>query len=142
MDDFVTKALIYLESHRDFCDNWSEMYKNRVYSPINEEEKKWMKEFNKEYLTNTTETAGKCIDRDLSADYMIIGTSTIVETEIEGAVNIYSGFNNPFIVWGRYSKTLFRYHMMLSFQFHHTQMDGAHAGRFLQNLQNEIDSFK
>ena len=31
---------------------------------------------------------------------------------------------------------------MLSFQFHHTQMDGAHAGRFLQNLQNEIDSVK
>ena len=101
-----------------------------------------IEEFNKEYLKNTTETAGKCMDRDLSADHMIIGTSTIVETEIEGAVNIYSGFNNPFIVWGRYSKTLFSYHMMLSFQFHHTQMDGAHAGRFLQNLQNEIDSLK
>ncbi|ETP72671.1 chloramphenicol O-acetyltransferase [Lachnospiraceae bacterium JC7] len=101
-----------------------------------------IEEFNKEYLKNTTETAEKCMDRDLSADHMIIGTSTIVETEIEGAVNIYSGFNNPFIVWGRYSKTLFSYHMMLSFQFHHTQMDGAHAGRFLQNLQNEIDSLK
>ena len=80
------------------------------------------------------------MDRDLSADHMIIGTSTIVETEIEGAVNIYSGFNNPFIVWGRYSKTLFCYHMMLSFQFHHTQMDGAHAGKFLENLQREIKS--
>ena len=51
-----------------------------------------IEEFNKEYLKNTTETAGKCMDRDLSAD--------------------------------------------------HTQMDGAHAGRFLQNLQNEIDSLK
>ena len=27
----------------------------------------------------------------------------------------------------------------LSFQFHHTQMDGAHAGRFLSNLQNVIN---
>ncbi len=98
--------------------------------------------FNKEYMTYTAETSEKCMDRDLSEDHMIIGTSTIVETEIDGAVNIYSGFNNPFIVWGRYSKKLFRYKLMLSFQFHHTQMDGAHAGRFLQNLQNEIDSLK
>ncbi|MBE6565112.1 MAG: chloramphenicol acetyltransferase, partial [Ruminococcaceae bacterium] len=28
------------------------------------------------------------------------------------------------------------------FQFHHTQMDGAHAGRFLENLQNEISRMK
>jgi len=27
----------------------------------------------------------------------------------------------------------------VSFKFHHTQMDGAHAGRFLANLQDEID---
>ena len=27
----------------------------------------------------------------------------------------------------------------ISFQFHHTQMDGAHAGRFLANLQEEIN---
>ena len=43
MDNFVTNALKYLESHKNFCDNWTEMYKNRVYSPIDEEEKKWMK---------------------------------------------------------------------------------------------------
>lgn len=43
MDDFVTHALIYLQSHEDFCDNWTEMYKNRIYSPIDNQEKKWMK---------------------------------------------------------------------------------------------------
>ena len=26
-----------------------------------------------------------------------------------------------------------------TFQFHHTQMDGAHAGKFLKNLQEEIE---
>ena len=26
----------------------------------------------------------------------------------------------------------------ISFQFHHTQMDGVHAERFLENLQSEI----
>ena len=34
---------------------------------------------------------------------------------------------------------LFHYYLTLSFQFHHTQMDGAHAGKFLANLQNEIN---
>ena len=30
----------------------------------------------------------------------------------------------------------------ISFQFHHTQMDGAHAGRFLENLQKEINNLR
>ena len=47
-------------------------------------------------------------------------------------------FNNPFIIWGRYEKKWFRYYLPLSFQFQHTQMDGAHAGRFLAELQDEI----
>ena len=29
-----------------------------------------------------------------------------------------------------------------SLQFHHTQMDGAHASRFLENLQKEIENLK
>ena len=45
---------------------------------------------------------------------------------------------NPFIIWGRCRKKWFRYYLPLSFQFHHTQMDGAHAGRFLAELQDEI----
>ncbi len=54
---------------------------------------------------------------------------------------MYSGiFNNPFIIWGRYHKGLFKTTLTLSFQFHHTQMDGAHAGLFLQRLQKSIDS--
>ncbi len=36
---------------------------------------------------------------------MVIGTSAIVDTEIDGAVGMNSGiFNNPFIIWGRYHK--------------------------------------
>lgn len=68
-----------------------------------------------------------------------IGTSAIVDTELDGAVGMNSGiFNNPFIIWGRYRKRLFQTTLPLSFQFHHTQMDGAHAGRFLQLLQENI----
>ena len=98
--------------------------------------------FNKEYLTYTAETAENCTDRDLSADCMVIGTSAIVDTEIDGIVNMYSGFNNPFMLWGRYRKKWFRYMLPVSFQFHHTQMDGAHAGIFLANLQNEINDMR
>lgn len=99
--------------------------------------------FNEEYLTYTTRVAASCQDRDLSADSMVIGTSAIVDTEIDGAVGMNSGvFNNPFIIWGRYRKRFFRYSLPIPFQFHHTQMDGAHAGRFLANLQKEINSLR
>ena len=73
----------------------------------------------------------------------MIGTSAIIDTEIDGAVGTNSGiYNNPFIIWGRYKKKLFRYYLTISLQFHHTQMDGAHAGKFLANLQNEINGLQ
>ena len=102
-----------------------------------------LEQFNQEYLQYTTQVAQIAQDRDLSEDSMVIGTSAIVDTEIDGAVGMNSGiFNNPFIIWGKYRKKLFRYELPISFQFHHTQMDGAHAGRFLENLQQEIDRLK
>ena len=102
-----------------------------------------LEEYNKQYLKYTVQVAENCQDRDLSNDSMVIGTSAIIDTEIDGAVGMNSGiFNNPFIIWGRYKKKWFRYYLALSFQFHHTQMDGAHAGKFLADLQNEINSLK
>ena len=100
-------------------------------------------QFNSDYLKYTSETAETLIDRDLSADSMVIGTSAIVDTEIDGAVAMNSGiFNNPFMIWGKYRRRGFRYYLPVSLQFHHTQMDGAHAGRFLENPQQEICSLK
>lgn len=97
-------------------------------------------EFNQDYLKYTSQVAESCQDRDLSTDSMVIGTSAIVDTEIDGVVGMNSGiFNNPFIIWGRYRKKRLRYFLPISFQFHHTQMDGAHAGRFLAYLQEEIN---
>lgn len=99
--------------------------------------------YNQEYLKYTSQVAQNCEDRDLSDDSMVIGTSAIIDTEIDGAVGMNSGiFNNPFILWGRYKKKWFRYFLTLSFQFHHTQMDGAHAGRFLEELQRQINDLK
>ena len=102
-----------------------------------------LNKYNNEYLKYTSWVAENCQDRDLSNDSMVIGTSAIIDTEIDGAVGMNSGiFNNPFIIWGRYKKKWFKYYLTLSFQFHHTQMDGAHAGRFLANLQKEINILK
>lgn len=99
--------------------------------------------FNLDYLTYTAQTAQTGQNRDLSADSMVIGTSAIVDMELDGAVGMNSGiFNNPFIIWGKYRKRWFKYYLPISFQFHHTQMDGAHAGRFLERLQYAINSIK
>lgn len=100
-------------------------------------------QFNREYLTWTKQVSATCQDRDLSENCMVIGTSAIVDTQIDGAVGMNSGiFNNPFMIWGRYRRRWLRYELPVSFQFHHTQMDGAHAGRFLENLQQEINALR
>mgnify|MGYP003317819939 CR=1 FL=1 len=101
-----------------------------------------LEKYNKDYLKYTNEVAQTCIDRDLT-DSMVIGTSAIINTELDGAVGMNSGiFNNPFIIWGKYKKKFFKYYLTISFQYHHTQMDGAHAGKFLANLQKEINNLR
>ena len=101
-----------------------------------------LKKYNEDYLKYTNEVAQTCIDIDLT-DSMVIGTSAIIDTELDGAVGMNSGiFNNPFIIWGKYKKKLFKWYLTISFQYHHTQMDGAHAGKFLANLQKEINNLR
>ena len=98
-------------------------------------------QFNRQYLEYTSMVAESCNDRDLSGECMVIGTSAIIDTEIDGAVGMNSGiFNNPFLIWGRYRKKSLRYKLPISIQFHHTQMDGAHVGKFLANLQEVINN--
>ena len=98
-------------------------------------------QFNRQYLEYTSMVAESRNDRDLSGECMVIGTSAIIDTEIDGAVGMNSGiFNNPFLIWGRYRKKCLRYKLPISIQFHHTQMDGAHVGKFLANLQEVINN--
>ena len=101
-----------------------------------------LRKFNDDYLLLTRQVAETCENHDI-ADSMVIGTSALAQYEIGGAVGMYSGmFNNPFMIWGKYRRHLFRTSLTVSFQFHHTQMDGAHAARFLDNLQKEIIALK
>lgn len=96
--------------------------------------------FNSDYLRLTRRVAESCENHDI-ADSMVIGTSALARYDIDGAVGMYSGvFNNPFLIWGKYRKGLFKTTLTVSFQFHHTQMDGAHAARFLDLLQQEVNT--
>lgn len=97
-----------------------------------------MAAFNRDYLLLTAEVAEKCRNHDIT-DSMVIGTSALARCDIDGAVGMYSGiFNNPFLIWGRYRRHFFRKTLTVSFQFHHTQMDGAHAAMFLDRLQKAV----
>lgn len=72
-------------------------------------------------------------------DYMIIGTSAMIETKLDSIVNQYTDkFTNPMFMWGKYRKHLFKTLLPISFQFHHSQMDGGHGAKFLELLQKEI----
>ena len=98
--------------------------------------------FNNSYLALTEQVARTCTNHDLP-ESMVIGTSALAQYEIDGAIGMYSGiFNNPFLIWGKYKRSLFKTTLTISFQFHHTQMDGAHAARFLDGIQKEIDFLK
>ena len=97
-----------------------------------------LRQFERDYLRLTTQVAESCKNHDIH-DKMAIGTSAVVDTELEAAVGMYSGiFNNPFIIWGRYRRRLLKTTLAVSFQFHHTQMDGANSGLFLSLIQKGI----
>lgn len=98
--------------------------------------------FNQQYLQLTKQVAESCTNHDLT-EAMVIGTSALAQYEIDGAVGMYSGiFNNPFMIWGRYKRRLLKTTLTVSFQFHHTQMDGAHAAKFLDAVQKEIKALE
>lgn len=78
-------------------------------------------QFRQDYLALTAQVRDTSRPYDLNGDYMVIGTSALPQTEIDGAVSIYAGFyNNPFLIWGKYRKRLWRTVLPISFQFHHT----------------------
>lgn len=98
-----------------------------------------LSKFNADYMRLMRQVAETCENHDI-ADSMVIGTSALAQYDIDGAIGMYSGiFNNPFMIWGRYRRNWFKTYLTVSFQFHHTQMDGAHATRFLNLLQKEIE---
>lgn len=102
-----------------------------------------LNEFASEYdrITIATKT-GRC--NYLLDDYSRLGTSAVVQTEMESISGGYNDkYTNPFLTWARYHKekdgTIT---LPISLRVHHIQMDGIHVGRFLASLEQEIQSLK
>ena len=90
------------------------------------------------YNALTKQVAADCKSSFLE-DYMIVGTSAMVQTELDCIVNQYTDkFCNPMVMWGRYRKGWFKTTLPISFQFHHVQMDGGHGAMFMELLQREM----
>ena len=99
-------------------------------------------QFSCDYTALTHSVAENCKSEFLD-DAMIIGTSAMVATELDSIVNQYTDkFLNPMVMWGRYRKGWFKTTLPISFQFHHVQMDGGQAARFLEILQREMNALK
>ena len=97
-----------------------------------------LQQFSSDYLKLTDKVAKICENTSLE-DCMVVGTSALPQMELDLIVNQYTGiYNNPFLVWGKYRKGWFKTTLPISFQFHHVQMDGAQAIRFLAALQQTI----
>jgi len=97
-----------------------------------------LQQFNRDYLMLTVQAARESKSSFLE-DYMVIGTSAMIQTELDCIVNQYTDqFSNPMVMWGKYRQGLFKTTLPVSFQFHHVQMDGGHAARFLDILQKEV----
>lgn len=102
-----------------------------------------IRQFESDYLRITTLAQQSTEDVVLGDDYMVIGSSALTKCELDSVVNVYAGFwNNPFVVWSKYRKSLFKTTLSLSFQFHHTQMDGPISTGFLNRLQEVINTIK
>ena len=90
------------------------------------------------YNNLTTQASEECKSIFIE-DCMIVGTSAMVQTELDCIVNQYTDkFCNPMVMWGKYRKGWLKTTLPISFQFHHAQMDGGHGAIFLELLQREI----
>ena len=91
-----------------------------------------LQQFAKDYQHVTQKVCDSC-ESVLLDDYMVIGTSTMIETELDCIVNQYTEkFCNPMVMWGKYRKGWLKTTLPVSFQFHHVQMDGGHGASFLE----------
>ena len=101
-----------------------------------------LEQFNANYQLLTKTISETCQDV-LDDEAVIVGTSAVTGTELDSIVNQYSGiYTNPFLAWGRYRKGWLKTTLPISLQFHHAQMDGSHAARFLEELQKTINTVR
>ena len=98
-----------------------------------------VEQFVREYNLLTEQVALQCKSTFIE-DSMIVGTSAMIQTELDCIVNQYTDkFCNPMVMWGKYRRNWFTTTLPISFQFHHVQMDGGDGAYFLEQLQQMIN---
>ena len=98
-----------------------------------------IQEFANEYNRLTIQAANECKSSFID-NSMIIGTSAMIQTQLDSIVNQYTDkFCNPMVMWGKYRRNWIKTTLPISFQFHHVQMDGGHGAKFLELLQRVIN---
>ncbi|MBO7284269.1 MAG: chloramphenicol acetyltransferase [Bacteroidales bacterium] len=98
-----------------------------------------VEQFVREYNLLTEQVASQCKSSFIE-DSMIVGTSAMIQTELDCIVNQYTDkFCNPMVMWGKYRRNWFTTTLPISFQFHHVQMDGGDGAYFLEQLQQVIN---
>ena len=98
-----------------------------------------VEQFVREYNLLTEQVASQCKSIFIE-DSMIVGTSAMIQTELDCIVNQYTDkFCNPMVMWGKYRRNWFTTTLPISFQFHHVQMDGGDGAYFLEQLQQVIN---
>ncbi|MBR6593051.1 MAG: chloramphenicol acetyltransferase [Prevotella sp.] len=98
-----------------------------------------IQQFVRDYDNLTIQAINECKSSFID-DCMIIGTSAMIQTQLDSIVNQYTDkFCNPMVMWGKYRRNWVKTILPISFQFHHVQMDGGHGAYFLEQLQQEIN---
>ena len=98
-----------------------------------------IQQFVRDYDNLTIQAINECKSSFID-DCMIIGTSAMIQTQLDCIVNQYTDkFCNPMVMWGKYRRNWVKTILPISFQFHHVQMDGGHGAYFLEQLQQEIN---
>ena len=93
----------------------------------------------REYNQLTALVATQCMSSFID-DSMIVGTSAVIETELDFIINQNTDkFCNPMVMWGSYRRNWLRTTLPISLQFHHVQRDGGHGANFLEQLQQVIN---
>jgi chloramphenicol O-acetyltransferase type A len=96
-------------------------------------------EFNKSYLERTRRSYETGED-NLLPERLMISTSALPSLQFDVCVNQYNPtYKNAFLVWGQFSRYLWKYSVNMSLNFCHLLMDGSHVATLFNNFQKAIN---
>ena len=100
------------------------------------------KDFEQEYQMVNQYCAKNCTSF-LEDTGCLIGTSAVIGYPFEVITSQNSTeFWDNFLSWGKFIKKWFKVTLCITLRFHHATIDGQHAAKFFNELQNQINNFK